>query len=139
MNPAAPVTNSFIPVPLPAGSLLDSSLDVDLTMIADHQAHRPRLALRARHHRIAPDQAVFQAGDVDDLAVLHDHRVFDLGMADLASRTDGAERADEAVDHDRTGADRHRTSDRRVDDLGARLDDDPTVDDRVVVDTAVDA
>ena len=47
-------------------------------------------------------------------------------------------RTDEAVDDARSGADRRRTADRRVHDLGAGRDHDPAVDDRAVVDRAVD-
>ena len=78
-------------------------------------------------------------GTDDDPAVLEEHGVLDLGIEDLATGGDGGERADEAVDDPRPGADRRRTAHGRVHDLGARLDDDPALDARRVVDGAVDA
>src|SRR5215203_2589071 len=60
-------------------------LDVDLAVIADHQAQRSRLDLRALHHCFPADQAVLQPLDLDDPARVHDHRVLDLAVAHLRS------------------------------------------------------
>src|SRR6187431_2803629 len=108
MNPAAPVTNSFMLLP-------SGSFDVDLAVVADHQADGAGLGLRAGHDRVAADEAVLEARDVDDLAVLHHDGVLDFRVLDDAAGADRAERADETVDHLRAGTDRHRAADRRVD------------------------
>src|SRR6478609_2835892 len=92
MNPAAPVTNSFIGLGCP-------SLDVDLAVVADHETQRPGTNPGAAHDRLPSDEAVLQTGDVEDTAVRHHHGVFDLTVDDLALLPDRAERADEAVDH----------------------------------------
>src|SRR6187397_1387518 len=102
------------------------SFEVDLAVVADHQADGAGLGLRAGHDGVAPDQAVFEARDVDDLTVLHHDRVFDLRVLDDATGPDGAERADETVDHPGAGADGDWAADRRVDDLGPDFDDHAT-------------
>src|SRR4029079_16853660 len=110
------------------------SLDVDLTVVADHQAQRTWPQARPADHRLLADQAVLEALDVDDLAAFHDHRVLDLAVDDLATLTDGRERADEAVGHASAGTDHQRTAQDRVGDDRSGLDDDPTVDARCLVD-----
>src|SRR6476646_3435690 len=91
------------------------SFEVDLAVVADHQADGAGLGLRAGHEGITADQTVLEPGDVDDLAVLHHDGMLDLRVLHEATGADRAERADEAVDHSGSGADRHRAADRRVD------------------------
>src|SRR3954471_12030560 len=81
------------------------SLDVDLAMVADHQAQRTRSEVRTADDRLLADEAVLESLDVDDLAAFHDHRVLDLAVDDLAPVADGRERADEAVGDGCSGAD----------------------------------
>src|SRR5688500_14826544 len=114
MNPAAPVTNSFIWGP---------SLDVDLAVVADHQAQGPRPGTRAADDRLPADEAVLEPGDVEDTAVGHDDGVLDLAVDDFTVLADRAERPDEAVDDAGARADHDRAADRRVDDHGALGDD----------------
>jgi hypothetical protein len=114
-------------------------LDVDLTVVADHQTQGARSDLGARHHDVLADEAVLEAGDVADDAAAHDHRVLDLAVDDDAVVAHGGERADEAVLDHGAGADDERTAQRGVGDGGAGLDDDPAVEHARLVDGAVDA
>src|SRR3954471_14804833 len=50
------------------------SFDVDLAMVADHQAQRPRAGLGSGHDRFLADQGVLEARDVDDPRPVHHDR-----------------------------------------------------------------
>src|SRR5512141_3172257 len=108
------------------------SFDVDLAVIADHQAQRPWAQVRAADDGLAADQAVFETRDVDHLAALHDDGVLDFAVGDLTAVTDRRERADEAVGDSRSRTDHQWAAQRRVGDDRPGLDDDPTVDGRRV-------
>src|SRR4029079_7265967 len=131
-------TPAILSLSLTVGMCGPDSLDVDLTMVSDHQAQRARPQARPADHRLLADQAVLEALDVDDPAAFHDHRVLDLAVDDLAAFTDGRERTDEAVGDASAGADDQRSAQDRVGDDGAGFDDDPTIDARCLVDLAVD-
>src|SRR5262249_20950900 len=73
--------------------------DGDLAMLADHPSQRPRPRLRPDDLHLAADEAVLDAGDVDDATAVHHDAVLDLAVEDLAAGSDGGERTDEAV-HD---------------------------------------
>src|SRR4029078_257206 len=80
-------TPAILSLSLTVGMCGPDSLDVDLTMVADHQAQGARPQARPADHRLLADQAVLEALDVDDPAAFHDHRALDLSLADLTSLT----------------------------------------------------
>src|SRR5690606_20466015 len=110
------------------------SVELDHRVVAQHEPQRPRAALRAGELDLAPDEAVGDAGHVDDAAPGEHDRVFDLGVHDLAPGRDRAERADVAVDDAGSAADDGGPEDTAVDDLDAGFDDHASLDRRALVD-----
>src|SRR4051794_14526552 len=132
-------TPAILSLSLTVGMWTSVSFDVDLAVVADHQAQGSWSQPRPADDCLLADQAVFEALDVDDRAAFHDHRVLDFAVDDLTALTDGRERADEAVGDSCPGADDHRTAQDRVGDDRARLDDHAAVEARCLVDLSVDA
>ena len=107
-------------------------------MVTDHQPQRQRLRPTSRNHRVGPDEAVFQASDLDNGRVVHHDRVLDLRLPHRAIIADRGEWADETVCDRRSRSDRGRSPNRRVDDLGPSSNDNSAIDLRLAVDGAFD-
>src|SRR6476659_10387778 len=131
-------TPAILSLSLTVGMCSPVSLDVDLAMVADHQAQGSGPQARPADHCLLADEAVLEPLDVDDPTAFHDHRVLDLAVDDLAAVADGRERTDEAVGDARTRTDHQRTAQDRVGHDGSGFDDDSTVEARCLVDLAVD-
>src|SRR3954471_14514142 len=115
MKPAPPVTNSFTaaqatgttrrPLNRPSGARsAEGSDEVDLRVIAEHQAGGAGAGLRADDLDVLPEQRVGEPRHVPYPTPLEHHRVLDLGVVDLAVVADRREGTDVAVDHPGEGA-----------------------------------
>src|SRR5918996_855656 len=107
-----------------------SSVQLDHRVVAEHEPQRPGPSRRSGQLDLAADEAVGEAGDVDDAAAGEHHGVLQLGVDDLAVGADRAEGADVAVHHAGARPDDGGSEDPAVHDLGAGLDDDPALDGR---------
>src|SRR5690606_12365160 len=113
-----------------------SGLEVDLGVVAEHEAGRRGPGARPGDLDLPADQRVDQPADADDAAQLEDDRVLDLAVDDLAAVVDRRVRADVAVLDAGVLADDGRPPDGGVHHRRRLGDHDPPVDAGGVVDRA---
>src|ERR671919_1915075 len=107
-----------------------SSVQLDDRVVAEHEPQRPGPSRRSGQLDLAADEAVGEAGDVDDAAAGEHHGVLQLGVDDLAVGADRAEGADVAVHHAGARPDDGGVEEPAGHQLGARLGDHPAPDGR---------
>src|SRR2546426_10321588 len=82
----------------------------DFTVVAEHEAIRRRLTMRAANFHVLADQARFDAAvDVGDRGVFKHDRVLDLAIFQRAAVADRRVWADIGMDHARAAADDRRS------------------------------